>query len=256
MTSFFLFLNSKDVSIGTSSNFQVDFEQSGINFSDAEIAIGVDYVIFPNLIYPIRSGRNQLVINEGGGNLTATIAEGNYDITTFPTALKTALDAAGADTYTVTISSSTYKITISSTGTFSMKFSSTSTSGDMWKILGFAYNTDTSTTASHTGTMPIRLDGDEYYCLMIDNLPSTNISSSFSTRGIMDIIPMNNAFGDIIYYTPNQKNNFVLTNTENLKYLRIRITDQWGYDIPLPDNCEVLIKLRVICSQHPYVGQT
>lgn len=125
----------------------------------------------------------------------------------------------------------------------------------MWKILGFAYNTDTSSAASVTGSMPCRLDGDEYYVMQIDNFPSTNISSSFSTRGILDIVPMNGAFGDIIYYRPNEKNNFVLTNTENLKFLRVHIVDQNGYDLPIADNNEILIKLRVICTQHPYVGQ-
>jgi hypothetical protein len=78
MSSFFLFLNSKDVDFGTNTNFQVDFEKSGIPFSEEEIAIGLDFAIMPYLIYPIHSGRNKLVINEGGGDLTATIDEGYY----------------------------------------------------------------------------------------------------------------------------------------------------------------------------------
>lgn len=255
MSSFFLFLNSKDTDFGSSANFQIDLERSGIPFSEDEISIGIDSVIFPNLIYPIRSGRNTLVINEGGADLIATITEGNYDSTTFPTALKTALDAAGAETYTVTISSTTNKITISATGAFSMKFASSSTSGYMWKILGFAYNTNTSSAASHTGSMPCRLDGDEYYALQLENLPSSNISSSFSTRGIMDIIPMSGSFGDIIYYRGNEKNNLVLAQMSDLKYLRVHITDSDGYDIPIQDNCEVTIKLRIISTQIAYNGQ-
>lgn len=191
MSSYYLFLNSQDSDLGTSANFQVNFEKSGINFHGCEVAIALDYVIFPNLITLIRSGINQLVINEGADDLVATIADGFYDITTFPTALKTALDAAGANTYTVSISATTYKITISSTGAFSMKFSSSSTSQDMWKILGFGFNTDTSSAASQTASMTVRLDGEDYYILQIDNLPSPNVSSSFASRGIMNIIPLN-----------------------------------------------------------------
>lgn len=251
--SFFLFLNSKDTDYGSSANFQVDFGKSGIPFSDAEIAIGLDYAIMPYLIYPIRANRNQVVINEGGVDLTATIADGYYDSTSFPTALKTALDAAGAFTYTVTISATTNKITIAATGAYSLIF--TNTSSYMWKILGFAFNSTTSSAASHTGTMPIRLDGDEYFVLMIENLPSNNVSSSFATRGIMDAIPMNGSWGDVIYYKPNQINNLVLGQMSDLKFLRIHIVDVDGYDIPITDNCEIMLKLRIIATQNPHVGQ-
>jgi hypothetical protein len=254
MASFFLFLNSKDVNYGTSANFVVNFEQSGIDFSESEVSIGLDYAIFPNCIYPIRSGRNTLVFNEGGGNLTATIEDGFYDASNFPAALKTALDAAGALTYTVTIGSTNNKVTISATGPFSIDFSLSSPY--MWKILGFGYNLVTSSAASQTGTMPIRLDGDEYYVLMLDNLTSNNASSSFSTRGILDIIPMNGAYGDVIYYKGNEKNNLVLGSTEQLKEVRVRVTDSDGNELPIADNNEIFIKLRVISTMNVFNGQT
>lgn len=251
--SFFLFLNSKDTDYGSSANFQVDFDKSGIPFSDAEIAVGLDYAIMPNLIYPIRTNRNKVIFNEGKSNLTATIPDGHYDSSSFPSALQTAMNSAGTLTYTVTISSTTNKITIAATGAFSLIF--TDTSSYMWKILGFAYNSTTSSAASQTGTMPVRLDGDEYFVLMIENLPSENVSSSFSTRGIMDIIPMNGAFGDVIYHTPNQINNLVLGQMSDLKFLRIHIVDVDGYDIPITDNCEIMLKLRIISTQNSYNGQ-
>lgn len=251
--SFFLFLNSADTNFGTSANFIVDFDRSGIPFSEGEVAIGLDYVIMPNLIYPIRANRNQVVINEGGADKIATIPDGYYDSTNFPAVLKEALDSAGALTYTVTISSTTNKITISATGAFVIKF--TDTYSYMWKILGFNYNSTTPSASSQTGTMPIRLDGDEYFVLQLENLSTGNISSSFATRGIMDIIPMNGAYGDVIYYTPNQVNNLVLGQLNDLKYIRVHIVSQDGFDIPITDNCEILIKLRIINTMIPYNGQ-
>lgn len=251
--SFYLFLNSKDTSFGTSANFQVDFQKSGIPFSEGEVAIGLDYLIMPNLIYPIRANRNQVVFNEGGADKVATIPTGYYDSTNFPGVLTAALNDAGAFTYTVTISSTTNKITISAGSAFVLKF--TNTSSYMWKILGFDYNSVTASATEHTGSMPIRLDGDEYFVLQLENLPSENISSSFTTRGIMDVIPMNGAFGDVIYYTPNQINNLVLGQLNDLKYIRVHIVDVDGYDIPITDNCEIMIKLRVINTMLPYSGQ-
>lgn len=254
MSSFFLFLNSRNTDYGSSANFTVNFERSGIDFNDSEVAVGLDYAIFPNLLYPIRANRNKVVFNEGAGNLTATIAEGYYNSSNFPTALKTALDAAGLDTYTVTISSTTGKITIASTGNFSLDFSDTSS--EMWKILGFPYSTIILPAASHTGTMPLRLDGDEYVCLMLENISTDNASSSFSMRGILDIIPLNGAFGDVIYYRGNENNNLALGTAEQFKQVRVRITDIDGYDIPLPDNAEIFLKLRIISTINPYPGQT
>lgn len=254
---FFIFINSRDADFGTSARFTIDFQNCGIPFSDSEIAIALDYAIFPNLIYPIRSGRNRLVFNEGGADLTATIAEGYYDASSFCTALKSALDTAStaARTYTVSISSTTNRITISATGAFSMKFSSSSTSEDMWKILGFAYRTDTASAASHTGTMCVRLDGDEYYVLTIENIGNENMSSSFNMRGLLDIIPMNGNFGDVIYYKPNEHNNLTLGQLAQLKLMQIRITDIDGYDIPITDNAEVFLKFRVISTQINHNGQ-
>ena len=198
------------------------------------------------------------MINEGGADITVTLPEGNYDITSFPVAMKTALDAASVAplTYTVTISATSNKITIAATGAFSIKFASNSTSPDMWKILGFPYQTNTSSAASLTGTMPIRLDGDEYYVLSIDNIGNENMSSSFTMRGLMDIIPMHGNFGDIIYYKPNEHNNLVLGQMTQLKLINIRITDQDGFDLPIADNCEVFLKFRVISTQITYDGKT
>ena len=62
---FFIFVNSRDADFGTSARFTIDFQASGIPFNDGEISIALDYAIFPNLIYPIRSGRNSFVFNEG-----------------------------------------------------------------------------------------------------------------------------------------------------------------------------------------------
>ena len=254
---FYIFINSRDTDFGSSARFSIDFQNSGIPFNDSEIAIALDYCIMPNLIYPIRSGRNTIVINEGTTDIRVIIPDGNYDVSTFPTALKTALDAAtgAARVYTVSISSTTNKITISATGTFSLMFASSSTSENMWKILGFAYQTNTSLSASQTGSMPVRLDGDEYYVLTLENIGNENMSSAFNMRGLMDIIPMHGAFGDVIYYRPNEHNNLVLGQMTQLKLINVRITDQDGYDLDIKDNCEIFLKFRVISTQITYDGK-
>jgi hypothetical protein len=246
---FFIFVNSRDSDFGTSARFTIDFQSSGIPFSESEISIALDYAIFPNLVYPIRSGRNKFVFNEGGADIIVTIPDGNYNSTNFTTTLKTLMDAASTAgrTYTVSISSTTNKLTITgSAGTFSLEFANSQTSEDMWKIMGFNYKVDTSAALAQTGQMPVRLDGDEYYALTLENIGNDNMSSSFNIRGLMDLIPMSGNFGDVIYYKPNEVNNLNLGQLSQLKLMQIRICDKDGYDIPIADNCEVTLKFRVI----------
>ncbi len=248
---FFIFVNSRDADFGTSARFTIDFQSSGIPFNDGEISIALDYAIFPNLIYPIRSGRNTFVFNEGTININAVIPEGNYNSSNFLTTLKSVMDSASTAgrIYTVSISSITNKLTITGSGTFSLKFASSSTSEDMWKIMGFNYLQDTSLNISQTGSMPVRLDGDEFYALTLENLGNDNMTSSFNIRGLMDIIPMSGNWGDVIYYKPNEVNNLNLGQLSQLKIMQIRICDKDGYDIPIKDNCEITLKFRVIQTQ-------
>ncbi len=95
---------------------------------------------------------DKIDFDEGGGELTATLVAGTFTATTLQTEIKTRMDAAGADTYTVLWSKSTGKWTISSTGTFSLPIATgTNTATNVLKLsLGFA-NSDLTSASSHTG---------------------------------------------------------------------------------------------------------
>lgn len=58
---------------------------------------------------------NTFELEEGGAALTVTIPEGNYSITSFATAVATALNTAGANTYTVAGNLDTAKLTVTRT---------------------------------------------------------------------------------------------------------------------------------------------
>jgi len=91
-----------------------------INESDI-IGYKVKSAVIPIDIYTIDSRNNKVYIDDGTA-YTATIASGFYNSTTILVALKTALDAtASALVFTCTYNSVTNKITISATGSFSVK---------------------------------------------------------------------------------------------------------------------------------------
>lgn len=104
----------------------------------------------------IESGSNTIIFQETSAvNLTATIAVDEYTTTTlFIAALKSALDDAGASTYTVSQDSTTNKIKIASNGSggggiFSLIWTHASSSA-MAAILGFDTATDMTGALTYT----------------------------------------------------------------------------------------------------------
>lgn len=75
--------------------------------------------VYESLAFDIDSTNNALIFNEGGSDLTATITSGNYTLSSLAAEIKTQMDAAGANTYTVTVSADN-EITISATGSFKL----------------------------------------------------------------------------------------------------------------------------------------
>ena len=154
-------------------------------------------VEIPNSIYPFTSSNNVITFNEGGGDLTATITAGSYSASQLATEIKTRMDAAGSDTYTITVNDNTKKMTIASTGTFTLKFSE---DNSPYYELGFT-NSDTSSAASHTGTNVVRLSGLDFIYLVIRNY--TQMGSDSNGNSYSFKIPLNRPFDDIIFYTKN-----------------------------------------------------
>ena len=137
----------------------------------------------PKTEYLINSSNNTIYFTENGGSeLTAVIPTGNYTPTTLATAIKDAMEAVGADTYTVTADETlTNKFTITkSSGTLGLNFNGgTETYGlstrtvyrnsSIGSVIGFS-PIDLSGVATYTGQNQYNLNGPTYILLNIDNL--------------------------------------------------------------------------------------
>lgn len=114
----------------------------------------------------VSAANNKIDFTEGGGALAATVASGEYshDGTTdyggLSTAIKTALQSAGAGTYTVTYDNDTDKFTIvKSAGTFTLKFSTgTNVATSIHTSLGFN-TTDLTGSLTYTAQNALALRG-------------------------------------------------------------------------------------------------
>lgn len=195
----YLFVNSNSRSNGTNSNFTVDLG-STLNFDDKRAKF-VDIQI-PGSWYNIRTGvNNNILFNEGSGNLTAVLTPGQYNITTLAAEIKAKMEAVGTLTYTVSFSSITLKTTISATGNFELKFG-TETSY-IWHILGFE-NVDTANLSSHTSPNSFNMTGCQGFFIKSNTLSNQKQRplykqeiSSYVLR-----IPIYQNPGDTIIYTP------------------------------------------------------
>jgi len=122
--------------------------------------------------HTITSVNNAIDFDEGGAELQATIANGDYTLTEFLVAIKTAMDAVGALTYTVTVDRATRFITISSTSNFTLRCNTGSRSGSSaYGLMGFDTASNKTGASTYTGTIA---SGSEYkpQSLLIDHIAS------------------------------------------------------------------------------------
>ncbi len=220
-------------------------------------SVGLMAAVIPNTTYNIYEGINRIHFEETNGTeLVAEIAPGNYDNTTIAAAIKTALEATvGANsTYTVTLDTSTLKLTIVSNlagggGVFNLNFAGLAVKkgfdgtnvaynqGSIGPFLGYA-PVDLSGSNTYTGTGVVNLNTLPYFLLFIDNLEkyeSTTVPSkafcqilrnslgteggSNTTSGQPYTLHTHRAFLNIKHFSPP---------LAKLDRLKIRLTDYYG----------------------------
>jgi hypothetical protein len=155
--------------------------------------------------------------DEGGSELQASIDFGNYSPTEYLTAVKTALDGAGALTYTVSLNRSTRKITISSTSNFTLRTNTgTRASVSAWSLLG--YTTASNKTGASTYTAENET-GSEYkpQAIMDMHIASENWLEkndavvNESASGVVQVV----YFGDVRYIQGNIRLSTDITSTQS-----------------------------------------
>lgn len=218
-----LHINSYDreTNSQSSSDFIINF-QNGLKICNLDL----ESCYIPNVMYNVNSNNNTLIFTEAAGDLTCTLTNGSYTITQLRTELKTQLDAAGLETYTITYSNITNFLTITATGVFELKFALT---GNLiYKLLGFS-NLNTTSVNTHTGGNSVDLSYTNYIKLKIYGIYS-NVKTS-SHQDCTFIIP-NNALskGQFIEYHNLKDNtkisNFTSTN-KNVYFLHIKLYDEY-----------------------------
>lgn len=163
--------------------------------------------------YTMNSTNNKIYFQETDGTtLTATVTPGNYTTSTLPAAIKAALEAAGGNTYTVTIDPATGLVTIASSGGFfSLIFQNgteyVSDSGSarnkyqansIGPVIGFKPDDKTGST-SYTGTYVYSLNSPPYLAIHV------SCGGKDFNKITSPITAAKNAFA-IVWFDANQGN--------------------------------------------------
>lgn len=212
-----LLIQSKDRLSGTHNNFTVKLPNPYSNVR----AIKLLSAFIPNTVYNITSSNNTFIFNEGGSNLTATLTAGAYSVFDLVTELETKLDAAGANTYTVSYSAVTFKLTITSTANYTI------IGGTILNILGFEAQLVAGLTFS--STYAVRLHIPKSYMVQIKELANDNVRTTASNQYSNFIITSQVNSSDIDYHYHNTHYNvYVNSNIPTLTQLSISIFDENG----------------------------
>jgi hypothetical protein len=137
--------------------------------------IGLLSASIPNTLYNITT--NNTIYWTQGTDLSAVIPAGAYSVTDLCLALATAMDAAaGVETYQVSYSPVTMKISIICTS--AMVLRCTTETAAMWYELGFDTTADTASATSHTADSVLRLDPPAFVMISISEITSAEAATT------------------------------------------------------------------------------
>lgn len=124
--------------------------------------------------FEITSDNQNLNFDEGGGELTAILAIGTHTMDSIQAIIKTALDAAGGQTYTVSANRTTRLFTISAASGFDLLVSSGTQIGTgPFTLLGFTGSDTGSATSQTSNTEAGSIYSPQF--LLQDYTPSDNL---------------------------------------------------------------------------------
>ncbi len=146
-------------------------------------------LIFPNSLYNISSNNNTIYVYQGSTQYNANIVNGIYTVSNLAAAVTTALNTMGASgTFASSISSTTYKITITNdTTAFQMDFSSARIG--CADVLGFKRSRSSASAQTQASDYMINLT--PYLSCFVNitesNYKLRNVNKDLQNRGTLHI---------------------------------------------------------------------
>lgn len=197
----------------SSSDFTIELPEAITNIERVRlVAANV-----PNTIYNVRS-TNNIIRWTRGSAFTYTIPEGAYTVTNLLSTIQTGMNAADANSYTLTYSSTTYKVTIAGSAAFVLNWSGSSTP---YYMLGFS-SSDSSSGTSHTGTNVANMMLPYNLLVEIPQLGPLTITSRNNGRCTFTV-PIDVNSGNMVNFTEGNYEQKLNTGNLTLYKLDVRL---------------------------------
>lgn len=146
-----VYIDSKNRASGTNENFVVTLSEPVERVKNIDVVS----IEIPFTFYVVNSSTNTLAFTVGATPYTITVTPGNYDVITFTQLLQQLMVAAVAG-FSVSYSSSSYKLTFSNASSFELKYSTSTIA----PIIGLTADSGAGT--SFTCQATINLSGPNY----------------------------------------------------------------------------------------------
>jgi hypothetical protein len=182
----------------------------------------------PLAVYQITSSNNIIYFRENSTNKQATLNLGYYNAIDLADQAKTALNTAsgGFSTFTVTYSSSTFKMIFGSTNSFTLQWG---TFGGPYLAFGFKAVDAVSAGLGNTAvsTQAIQMSGPLGLNVSIREFDGTVWNGGLSLQGTFQF-PLETGLGTISTFKPNPRELIQRFRNKTVKTLYIRVTDFAG----------------------------
>ena len=217
-----LLIRSKDRFLGTSTDFKINLETPIQDLTGVSLLS----VSLPNT-FNVTSENNIFTFNDST-DVTITLPVGSYNVNTLISTLTSLMNASGSQTYTISYSSISMKLTFEAVGAFTIKASSLN------YILGFDTENDTIASTSHEAINILRLDYPPYLLIEISELYSLFSKSTAVNSHANFIIPMDVNSQSIQLF--NRNNAFNINNcymSSNITTLTVKLKKDDGSIVSL-----------------------
>lgn len=170
-----LIVDSRDRTSGSSSNGYFQLKAAHPNVSKVELVSAM----IPNTIYNVQSGINdRMCWFRSGIDHSFQLTAGAYTVTSLLSALQTGMNGVDANTFVLSYSTTTLKVTVGGASAFSLNFAThPNAAAGCHRLLGFEA-IDTSSATSHVAPNTPELNQPFMMYIRISGLDTQNDTTS------------------------------------------------------------------------------
>ena len=192
------------------------------------------YCLFPNTFYSLNKNNDKIFLEEEGYPVvTCTLIHGFFDYREFPEVVQAASNEASSranntqnpETYTVSYSDSTRKMSITTVNNFRLVF--TGKENTCHELIGFN-KSNTSMDTRHESTGLVNLDPIHYINISVDQITSV---SQQNLHGTTFIIPIPAGIYNYVNYVSDSEWRQTMFVHTDKRIINITLKDDYGKSI-------------------------